>query len=222
MAAGRLIVVGGNRVTLIRIFLAAALAFYGFAAQAQVLPKIKEFYFDSDTVTVRKIIVVQGEGEALTAQLVKMRERGRKSLEATAQLAHVAMAGDRAELGNTLYKEAVQLSQLNSNLGRAIRWNYGWDLYRHGEAAQALTVWGELAGGFGEPAWVPPTLALGLWSADRKADAVKWYAAAMRTEPNLWNNPANFAALLPDWREEDRKRLAEVYAAWTADPPAWP
>jgi hypothetical protein len=28
--------------------------------------------------------------------------------------------------------------------------------------------------------------------------------------------------LLPDWRDEDRKRLAEVYAAWTANPPTWP
>ena len=208
--------------TLIRIFLVIGLAFYGFAAQAQGLPKIKEFYFDPDAGTVRKIVVVQAEGEALTAQLVSMRERGRKSVEATAQLAHVAMAGDRAELGNTLYKEAVQSSQLNSSLGRAVRWNYAWDLYRQGEATQALALWAELASGFGEPAWAPPTLALALWSADRKGDAVKWYAAAMRTEPNLWNDPANYPKLLPDWREEDRKRLAEVYAAWTADPPAWP
>ena len=69
---------------------------------------------------------------------------------------------------------------------------------------------------------LPPTLALSLWSLDRKAEAVQWYAAAVRTEPNLWNDPANYAKLLPDWREQDRQRLVEVYNAWQANPPPWP
>jgi hypothetical protein len=61
-----------------------------------------------------------------------------------------------------------------------------------------------------------------LWSLDRKTEAVQWYAAAVRTEPNLWGDPTNYVTLLPDWREQDRRRLAEVYAAWQAAPPAWP
>ena len=40
------------------------------------------------------------------------------------------------------------------------------------------------------PAWLPPTLALGLWQLDRRDEAIRWYAAAVRTEirqldPNL-------------------------------------
>lgn len=213
---------GGRCVNLFRIFLAVLLAASGFAAQAQALPKPKEFYFDADAGTARKIVVAQGEGEALAAELVRLRERSRKAVEATAQLAHVAMSGNRTALGKTLYAEAVAASQTSSSIGRAIRWNYAWDLYKHGEVTPALALWAELAGGFGQPAWAPPTLALALWSADRKTDAVTWYAAAVRTEPNLWNDPANYPALLPDWREEDRKRLAEVHAAWAANPPAWP
>ncbi|MDR6841699.1 tetratricopeptide repeat protein [Pseudoxanthomonas sacheonensis] len=208
--------------TTIRVFLAILLAIHGFAAQAQALPKQKEFYFDADAGTARKIVVAQGEGDALAAELVKMRERGRKLMEATAQLAHVAMSDNRTDLGKTLYTEAVGATQVNSGIGRAIRWNYAWDLYKHDEVAPALAFWAELAHGYGQPSWVPPTLALALWSADRKAEAVKWYAAAVRTEPNLWNDPANYPTLLPDWREEDRKRLAEVYTAWAANPPAWP
>ena len=69
---------------------------------------------------------------------------------------------------------------------------------------------------------LPPTLALVLWDLDRKAEATQWYAAAVRTEPLLWGNPANFPTLLPGWSEPERKRLAEVFAAWQADPPAWP
>jgi hypothetical protein len=65
-------------------------------------------------------------------------------------------------------------------------------------------------------------MALSLWSLNRKAEAVQWYAAAVRTEPGLWNDPANYPRLLPDWREQDRQRLIEVYNAWAANPPAWP
>lgn len=213
---------GGTRVTLFKISLAVALAAYAVGAHAQTLPKPKEFYFDENAEVARRIVVVEGEGEALTEQLVKARERGRKQIEATAQLAHVAMSSDRAELGRSLYAQALANTQATSALGRSVRWNYAWDLHRNGDTKAALELWAELARGFGQPAWLPPTLALGLWQTERKAEAVQWYAAAVRTEPNLWNDPGNFARLLPDWSEEDRTRLAQVYAAWAADPPAWP
>jgi hypothetical protein len=214
--------VGGERVTVLRVVLAALLATSGLGAQAQAQIKPKEFYFDQDAATARRIVVVEGEGEALAVELVKARERGRRQMEATAQLAHVAMAENRADLGKSLYDVAVQGTQANSSVGRSVRWNYAWDLYRNGDVQQALDLWNELAGSFGAPGWVPPTMALALWGLDRKTEAVQWYAAAVRTEPGLWGNPANFAALLPDWREEDRKRLAEVHAAWQASPPSWP
>jgi hypothetical protein len=208
--------------TLQRLALAAALALAAFAAQAQTLTKPKEFYFDEDRNTTRPIVVVEGEGEPLAAQLLKAIERDRKRTEAQAQLAHIAITQDRAELGMKLYQQAVAGTDSNGTVGRAVRWNYAWDLYRLGESQAALALWVELANGFGAPSWVPPTMALGLWSVDRKAEAVEWYAAAVRTEPLQWGDPANFPRLLPDWREQDRARLAEVHAAWQAKPPSWP
>ncbi|MGH8027974.1 MAG: tetratricopeptide repeat protein [Pseudoxanthomonas sp.] len=208
--------------TLVRIFLAAMLALFASAAHAQAVSKPKEFYFDPDALTARRIVAAQGEGDALAAELVRMRERGRKTMEATAHLAHVAMTDSRIELGKTLYEQAVSGTSPDSSIGRSVRWNYAWDLYRNGDFAQAYGLWSGFAAEFGEPAWLPPTLALSLWGLDRKKEAVQWYAAAVRTEPNLWSDPANYPALLPDWREEDRKRLAEVYTAWAANPPAWP
>lgn len=193
-----------------------------FAAQAQTPMKPKEFYFDPDASTVRAIKAAEGEGEALAAQLVKLRTRGRKQVEATAQLAHLAMEEKRIELGKSLYAAAVRDTTGNGNLGRAVRWNYAWDLYRNEEFEPALALWSELVAGFGQPSWAPPTLALVLWSMGRKMEAMQWYAAAVRTEPTLWNDPANFPTLLPDWREEDRLRLVEVQQAWAANPPAWP
>lgn len=208
--------------TLRGLALVAALALAALGAQAQTLTKPQEFYFDPDASTVRAIKAAEGEGEALATQLVKLRTRGRKQVEATAQLARLAMEDNRIELGKSLYVAAVEDTTASGSLGRSVRWNYAWDLYRNGEFEPALALWSELVAGFGQPSWVPPTLALALWSLDRKAEAVQWYAAAVRTEPNLWNDPANFPALLPDWREQDRQRLAEVQAAWAANPPAWP
>ena len=213
---------GGSNVILFRIFLATMLASSGFAAQAQVLPKPKEFYFDESADVARKIVVVEGEGEAITEQLLKARERGRKQAEATAQLAHVAMSSNRAELGKSLYAQVLASVPATGALGRSARWNYAWDLHRIGDTAAALEYWAELARGYGQPAWLPPTLALSLWENDRKPEALQWYAAAVRTEPNLWNDPANFNTLLPEWREQDRQRLVEVYNAWATNPPAWP
>jgi hypothetical protein len=208
--------------TFIRIFLAALLALLACAAHAQTAAKPKEFYFDADALTARRLVAAQGEGDALAAELVRMRQKGRKTIEATVQLAHLAMADKRAELGKSLYEQAIGSAALTSGIGRAVRWNYAWDLYRNEDFAQAYGLWSELAAGFGNPAWLPPTMALSLWSLDRKAEAVQWYAAAVRTEPALWGNPANYPTLLPDWREQDRQRLIEVYNAWAANPPTWP
>lgn len=207
---------------LYRLVLAAVLALAAFTAQAQTLTKPAEFYFDEDRNTARLIVVVEGEGEPRAEQLVKQIERGRNRIEATAQLAHVAMSENRIELGEKLYQEALGSTEGRGTLGRAVRWNYGWDLYRRDQKQAALVQWAELAKGFGSPSWVPPTLALVLWDLDRKAEATQWYAAAVRTEPLLWGSPANFPALLPGWSDPERERLAEVFAAWQADPPAWP
>ena len=51
---------------------------------------------------------------------------------------------------------------------------------------------------------------------------MKWYAAAVRTEPGQWSDSAQYARLLPTWREDERALLAEVQQAWASQPPAWP
>ena len=67
---------------------------------APVVPAPQEFYFDSDAAAA-PMVVVQAEGDALVAQLLKQRERGRRTVEATVQLASVAIAQGRTELGNS-------------------------------------------------------------------------------------------------------------------------
>lgn len=200
--------------------LTAALAAFGVAAQS--LPAVQEFYFDQDAAAV-PAVVVPADSSDLVDQLMKQRERGRKALDATVQLAGVALAQGRPELGRSLYAEAVGSTTATTVAGRTVRWNYGWDLFRLGEVEAALTQWNAAQGGVrGNAAWVPATYALALWTLGRKDEAVRWYAAAVRTEPQQWSSSANYATLLPSWRDSERKTLAEVQQAWAAQPPAWP
>ena len=192
-------------------------------AHAQALQAPKEFYFDADPQTTRAIVAVPGSGDAVVDRLAANIARKPGDVESRAQLARTAMATGRMDMGEELYRTARKNAAGNQRLARAVAWNHGWDLYRAGEPARALEQWASLIGGWpSAPSWQPPTLALALWKLDRRAEAVAWYAAAVRTEPQQWSSAASYPQLLPDWREEDRQALAEVHAAWQADPPAWP
>lgn len=190
--------------------------------QAQSLPKINEFYFDDD-VAAKPLHAVPPEQADVVDQLMKLRERGRKGVEATAQLASIAYRDGRAELGGKLYDEAMGAVADTSVQARSLRWNHGWDLYRRGDAQDALNLWSKAAESTrGNPSWLPPTLALVLWKLERKDEAVAWYAAAVRTEPGQWSDTAAYAQLLPTWNDAERTQLAQVQQAWAANPPAWP
>lgn len=193
------------------------------AASAQSLPKPAEFYFEDDPTTMRPVIAVRETGDAAVQKLLKAIERDPRAKEEHAQLAHLAMEGGRPELGMELYNRALARIPSTDSLWRPVVWNCGWDLYRSGDAPGALAQWQQLVVARRSAAsWVPPTLALALWSAGRKEEAVQWYAAAVRTEPQLWRDPANFPRLLPDWRDSERATLAEVQSAWAENPPQWP
>jgi Tfp pilus assembly protein PilF len=193
-------------------------------AAAQALPRPAEFYFDEDAAVARPVVAIAGSDEATINQLVRLMDRGGRNADrAVAQLAHLSMASGRVDTGRALYERALQMTTPRGQQHSAVRWNYGWDLYRLGEVEGALAQWIEAGANRGVvyPAWAPPTLALALWKLDRRAEAVTWYAAAVRTWPDRWSNPAQLQALLPEWSDADRATLAEVLAAWREDPPAW-
>jgi len=194
-----------------------------FALCAQEIPRPKEFYFEADTDVTRPLELFPGSDDATVERLLKARERDRRGegALASAQLAHIAYASGRAGTGAALYSEARSRAD-GARMRDALHWNQGWDLHRSGDVAGALDQW-RLAGAerLKGPAWLPPTLALGLWQLGRRDEAVRWYAAAVRTEPRQWESP-DLARLLPDWTAADRAVLADVAAAWRSDPPAWP
>ena len=205
-----------------RLLGALVLASLPFGLCAQELPRPKEFYFEPDTELTQLIELYPGSDDATIDLLIKARDRGRRDgVLATVQLARIAYAAGRADTGAALYDEARQRPE-GVRMRGSLHWNHGWDLYRSGDIPAALEQW-RIAGAerLKGPAWLPPTLALGLWQLDRRDEAVSWYAAAVRTEPQLWSAP-DLARLLPDWTEGDREILARVVAAWQVAPPSWP
>lgn len=195
------------------------------AAAAQSLPRPAEFYFDDDARVARPLVAIEGDDESTTAQLARLMDRGgRNAMQATSQLARLAMASGRVDTGRALYARALAMAGASSVERRSLHWNQGWDLYRVGDVDGALAQWTEALANRATvyPSWAPPTLAIALWQLDRRQEAVAWYAAAVRTWPDRWSNPAALPGLLPDWREAERATLAEVLAAWQQDPPAWP
>jgi tetratricopeptide (TPR) repeat protein len=207
------------------LLLAAALAtvLASGTAGAQNLSKPNEFYFDADAQTVKPVIAVRETGEAAMERLAKILERKPNAPTEAAQLAHLAMQAGRNDLGRQLYGRALREIDSGSTYWRAINWNYAWDLYRSGAFDDAFKQWLTLHNARNVNAgWMPPTYAIALWSLGRKDEALQWYAAAVRTEPDQWRDTSRYAELLPDWRAADRATLAEVQKAWAANPPAWP
>ncbi|MDO5610179.1 MAG: tetratricopeptide repeat protein [Pseudomonadota bacterium] len=191
-------------------------------AQAQNVPRPAEFYFDQDATATRALSAQRGEGDALVNRLIRQIERDPRAWEAMAQLGQLAMDGGREDTGRGFYDRAIAGAGAQHGASRRLRWHYGWSLYRSGDAQAALTQWASLIDGPLRAQWLPPTMALALWKLDHKDQAVAWYAAAARTEPSVWASPTDLAALLPDWREQERADLLEVQRAWAANPPAWP
>lgn len=193
------------------------------AAAAQSLPAPAEFYFDEDRGARQPVVAMKGDEAAVVERLTKQLDRNPRAYEALVQLGGIAMRGGRTDTGRALYQRALDAMGRNNRLERPTRWHYGWDLHRAGDHAAALAQWALLANsGPVRGDWVPTTLAMSLWTLGRKDEAVKWYAAAVRTRPERWSSPADVAALLPDWSAADRATLIEVQRAWATNPPAWP
>ena len=195
------------------------------AVSAQSIPRPVEFYFDEDRQTTRAFEALdESQVSAAGVQtLLRQPVRDRRAAEALGRIAHTAYNTGRADLGRTLYERALTDLGQNHGTWRQMLWNFAWDLQRNGENEAALARWIELVGArASRAAWMPPTMALAAWRADRREDALRWYAAAVRTEPGLWTSPDDFSSLLPAWRAQDRATLGEVQAAWAANPPAWP
>jgi tetratricopeptide (TPR) repeat protein len=206
----------------IRNLLAAALLAAAGAVSGQEMPRPVEFYFDADASAMRPVLVLKDRSKPAVERLLRQVERKPDAILEAAQFGHYAMGLGQTQAGLDGYGRAIARLDINNGLWRPIKWTYGWDLYRSGDVEGALSQWAELAKRGVTASWMPPTFALALWKLGRRDEAIRWYAAAVRTEPGKWSTPARYPQLLPQWRDDERATLAEVQAAWAKNPPRWP
>lgn len=207
---------------MLRSLFACVLVVAASGARAQSMPPQAEFYFDADASAMRPVLTLKDTGAVAIERLMRQVERRPEASLESAQLGHFGMATGQRDVASTFYRRALARLDPGNGLWRPVKWTYGWDLYRAGDAAGAWAQWSELSGRGVTASWMPPTYALVLWKLDRRDEAVRWYAAAVRSEPDQWATTDRYGQLLPQWSEDERATLAEVQAAWAANPPGWP
>jgi len=100
---------------------------------------------------------------------------------------------------------------------RYVLWSHGWALLAQNQPEAALKDWREaqhLHGG--NPYWVPYSFALALHAAGRDDEAVAYYAAAARSQPERWGTRAAMLETTKSWKPHERARIEAVYALWQA------
>ena len=166
----------------------------------------------------------QETGDAAAQKLLKLIERDPRAKAEHAQLAHLAMEGGRTDLGKRSlhtrpfphhqYRRAVARGDVELRLGSLSRRRR-----RRGgrPMAAALQARRSNAASGCRRRWHwrcgPPVVRTKRCSGMQRPCAPNRNCGAI---------PPAYARLLPDWRDAERATLAEVQAAWAANPPAWP
>lgn len=138
-----------------------------------------------------------------------------ENVTARMQNAELLIARGMRQRGLDEYAYALRLAGTDQKKLRTVHWNYGWALYRVGEARGAISQWMEaekLHGG--RPTWAPTTYAIGLWKAEQRELAVQFYKSAVRSNPRRWGEASGLKEATRTWSADQKLAIEAVYAAW--------
>jgi tetratricopeptide (TPR) repeat protein len=128
--------------------------------------------------------------------------------------AYLHYAGGHAQEGERDFQRALALAESGSEAHRRTLWSWGWSLFQAGEPARALEKWNASAAQApAPPSWLPYTVALAHWKLDHRAEAMAWFAAAVRSDPR-WASAEGRSERSAGWRDEEQAVLADLAAAW--------
>jgi tetratricopeptide (TPR) repeat protein len=199
-----------------RIALVAVLAFASLTAAAQDsgLPQPEEAYGMDDPAAVapKRIDANDNLGRQTLEQILQYDP---ENVNARIQNAELLIARGMRQRGLDEYVYALRLAESDPLKLRTVYWNYGWALFRVGEARGAITQWqqAERMHG-GQPIWVPTTYAVGLWVAGEKELALQFYKAAVRSNPRRWGEASGLKESTANWGANEKAAVDAVYAAW--------
>lgn len=186
-------------------------------AWAQVdlpLPTPSDFYGDDDPAAVAPKRIDPTDNRARQT-LEQILQYDPENVNARLQNAELLIARGMKQRGLDEYAYALRLAGTNQKLLRTVHWNYGWALYGVGEARGAISQWMQaekLHGG--HPQWAPTTYAIGLWAADERELALRFYKSAVSSNPRRWGEAAGLKESTRDWSAAQKQAIETVYAEW--------
>lgn len=160
-----------------------------------------------------------GDPVARSIRLKRLLSTDPRNIGAHLELAYLhSVRGDRVAMDGH-YLRAKRLAKDDTRWMRRILWSEGWSCLNLGDASCAITSWkiSTLMHG-GAPFWQPYSYAVALWSAGRHDDAVRWYRAAVASDPDGWRSEPAMLARTRHWRSREQELMKEVFAAHAARP----
>lgn len=187
-----------------------------WAQSDPALPVPFESYGEDDPAAVAPKRVDSSDSRGLTV-LEQVLQYDPENVSARVQNAELMIARGMRQRGLDEYVYALRLAQADEKKRRMVHWNYGWALFNGGEARGAISQWmqSEALHG-GRPQWVPTTYAIGLWQAQERELAIKFYKSAVRSFPRRWGEAGGLEEAIRNWNPNQKLAIKEVYAAWRA------
>jgi tetratricopeptide (TPR) repeat protein len=178
---------------------------------AELPVPLASHYPDRDTQA--QIRVPQLEDEARFKQLQRSARRGQLTPAGLAALGFgYSIRGDQANAGIALDAARAHAGRRTEVL-RHVLWSAGWSYINLGDyesAAQAWTESAQLHGG--QPFWLPYSMAV-LAELDGQRDlAIRWYAAAVRSQPR-WGSAEGVARSTWYWQRKESEAMDRVFHA---------
>ena len=187
-----------------------------WAQTAPTLPVPFESYGEDDPAAVAPKRVDSSDSRGLKV-LEQVLQYDPENVSARVQNAELMIARGMRQRGLDEYLYALRLAQADEKKRRMVHWNYGWALFDGGEARGAVSQWmqAEALHG-GRPQWVPTTYAIGLWEAQERELAIKFYKSAVRSFPRRWGEAGGLEDATRNWNPNQKLTIKAVYAAWRA------
>jgi hypothetical protein len=194
------------------VLLALALALP--VAAAELPAPLASHYPDRDSQA--QVRVAQLEEDTRFRQLQRQAKRGHLSSGGLAALAcGYTLRGDVEQAKANLERARTYAGRRTAQL-RHVLWSAGWselNLGNYGAAADAWSESARLHGG--QPFWLPYSMAV-LAELDGQRDlAVRWYAAAVRSQAR-WGHAEGVARSTWHWQRKESSAMDRVFNAWQA------
>ena len=198
--------------------LSMGLALLALPAAAQQpaaeLPTPADRYQDKDPAAVMPEVIAPTDNRG-RQELEQLLEYSPQHVPARVKNAFHLVARGLNRRAEQEFEYAIRVAKPGSLSLRHAHWGYGWGLFRMGEYTRAIGQWMEaekLHGG--QPAWAPWTYAIALWVAGDTELAVRFWTAAVRSDPERWGASRGLEREIADWPANQRLAAEGLHAEW--------